>query len=84
VLLRSEDGNAIKEMELGSPATRHQFDEVAADIRVMMPSSQYKYDSGSMKMNSFENVSQSSSATPEKEAKTTRRIMFFRLEKIEN
>jgi hypothetical protein len=52
--LRSQDGKAIREMELGSPATRLKFDEAAADIREMMPSSQYKYNSGSMKMNSFE------------------------------
>jgi hypothetical protein len=73
VLLRSEDGNAIKEMELGSPATRHKFDEIAADIRVMMPSSQYKYDSSSMKMNSFESSPQTSSSTPAKKIKS----MFF-------
>jgi serine/threonine protein kinase len=48
LLLRSQDGTAIKEMELGSPATRFTFDEVAADIRLMMPSSHYDYDSSSM------------------------------------
>jgi serine/threonine protein kinase len=51
VLLRSQDGKKIRDYELGSPARRFLFDEVAADIRLMMPSSQYKYDSGSMKMN---------------------------------
>jgi serine/threonine protein kinase len=76
VLLRSEDGNAIKEMELGSPATRHQFEDVAADIREMMPSSQYKYDSGRKKMNSFENSPQTSSSTPP--AKKIRSIFFFK------
>jgi hypothetical protein len=45
VLLRSQDGTAIGELELGSPATKYTFDEVAADIRLMMPSSQYDYKS---------------------------------------
>jgi serine/threonine protein kinase len=47
VLLRSQEGIAIGELELGSRATRFTFDEVAADIRLMMPSSQYTYDSSS-------------------------------------
>jgi hypothetical protein len=45
VLLRSQDGKKIGDLELGSPATRLTFDEVAADIRLLMPSSRYKYDS---------------------------------------
>jgi serine/threonine protein kinase len=44
VLLSSDDGSVIGDLELGSPATM-TFDEVAADIRLMMPSSQYSYDS---------------------------------------
>jgi serine/threonine protein kinase len=40
VLLRSQDGNAIGELELGSPASKFKFDEVAADILLMMLSSQ--------------------------------------------
>jgi serine/threonine protein kinase len=48
VLLRSQDGIVIGKLELGSPATRFLFDEVAADIRLMMPSSQYVYESSSM------------------------------------
>jgi serine/threonine protein kinase len=47
VLLRSQEGTAIKELELGSPTSRYIFDEVAADIRLMMPSSQYEYESSS-------------------------------------
>jgi serine/threonine protein kinase len=47
LLLRSQDGMAIGELELGSPAAKYTFDEVAADIRFMMPSSQYVYESGS-------------------------------------
>jgi hypothetical protein len=47
VLLRSQDGISIGELELGSPAAKYTFDEVAADIRLMMPSSQYSYDSRS-------------------------------------
>jgi hypothetical protein len=60
-------------MELGSPATRLNFDEAAADIREMMPSSQYKYDSRSMKMNSFESLPQISKVVP---AKTRRNLSF--------
>jgi serine/threonine protein kinase len=44
VLLRSQDGKAIRELEVGSKIT---FDEVAADIRLMMPSSKYDYESSS-------------------------------------
>jgi hypothetical protein len=47
VLLRSQDGLSIGELELGSPASKFKFDEVAADIRLMMPSSQYDYKSSS-------------------------------------
>jgi hypothetical protein len=47
VLLRSQEGTAIGELELGSPASNFTFDEVAADIRHMMPSSQYNYESSS-------------------------------------
>jgi serine/threonine protein kinase len=47
VLLRSQDGTAIGELELGAPGSKYTFDEVAADIRVMMPSSQYAYNSSS-------------------------------------
>jgi hypothetical protein len=45
LLLRSQDGTSIGELELGSPASKYTFDEVAADIRLMMPSSQYDYES---------------------------------------
>jgi serine/threonine protein kinase len=48
VLLSSQEGTAIKELELGNPASKYMFDEVAADIRLMMPSSQYEYDSDVM------------------------------------
>jgi hypothetical protein len=48
VLLRSQEGTAIRDMELGSPASKFSFDEVAADIRLMMPSSQYDYESSIM------------------------------------
>jgi hypothetical protein len=47
VLLRSQDGLSIGELELGFPAAKYTFDEVAADIRLMMPSSHYDYESGS-------------------------------------
>jgi hypothetical protein len=46
-LLRSQEGIAIGELELGSPATQYMFDEVTADIRLMMPSSQYDSESSS-------------------------------------
>jgi serine/threonine protein kinase len=36
VLLRSQDGIAIGELELGSPVSKFKFDEVAADIRLMI------------------------------------------------
>jgi hypothetical protein len=49
ILLRSQEGTLIGELEMGSPASRFKFDEVAADIRLMMPSSQYKYESNSGK-----------------------------------
>jgi serine/threonine protein kinase len=48
VLLRGQEGTAIRELELGNPASKYMFDEVAADLRLMMPSSQYKYDSSSL------------------------------------
>jgi serine/threonine protein kinase len=48
VLLRSQEGTAIRELELGNPASKYTFDEVAADMRLMMPSSQYEYDSNVM------------------------------------
>jgi serine/threonine protein kinase len=48
VLLKSQEGAAIGDLELGSPTSKYIFDEVAADIRLMMPSSQYDYDSSSM------------------------------------
>jgi hypothetical protein len=47
VLLRSQEGLKIRDLELGSPATRFTFDDVAADMRLMMPSSRYGYDSSS-------------------------------------
>jgi serine/threonine protein kinase len=47
VLLRSQDGISIGELEMGSSTTKHTFDEVGADIRLMMPSSQYGYDTSS-------------------------------------
>jgi serine/threonine protein kinase len=77
-MLRSQDGGAIREMELGSPATRLNFDEVAADIRLMMPSSEYNYDisdSSSIKMNSFESLPQNSKVVP---AKTIRNMFNFK------
>jgi serine/threonine protein kinase len=47
VLLRSQDGITIGELELGSPAAKYTFDEVDADISLMMPSSQYDYEGSS-------------------------------------
>jgi serine/threonine protein kinase len=47
VLLRSQDGMAIGELELGSPASKYMFDEVAVDIRLLMPSSRYTYECSS-------------------------------------
>jgi hypothetical protein len=43
VLLASQEWTAIGELELGSPTSKYIFDEVAADIRLMMPSSKYEY-----------------------------------------
>jgi serine/threonine protein kinase len=66
-LLRSKDGIAIGKMELGMATSKFTFDEVAADIRILMPSSHYNYDSSSRKMNSFESLRESSGAMlPEK------------------
>jgi serine/threonine protein kinase len=48
LLLRCQEGAAIVELELGSPDLKYTFDVVAADIRLMMPSSQYEYESSSM------------------------------------
>jgi serine/threonine protein kinase len=45
VLLRSKDGTAIGELELGNTDSKYMFDEVEADIRLLMPSSQYSYKS---------------------------------------
>jgi serine/threonine protein kinase len=79
-VLRNRDGNAIKEMTLGSPVTRLTFDAVAADIRLLMPSSKYDYDSGSYStrpgagLNSFESFQPSSSAP----AKAKRNMFFFK------
>jgi serine/threonine protein kinase len=42
-LLRSTEGNAIKEMELGMQGSDLEFDEVEADLRLLMPSSHYVY-----------------------------------------
>jgi hypothetical protein len=53
VLLRCQDGSAIGELDLGSPASKFTFDEVAADIRIMMPSSQYAYESSSSNTSPF-------------------------------
>jgi hypothetical protein len=47
VLLKSQDGKAIGELELGSPSSKYTFDEVAADIRLVMPSSHYDHESSS-------------------------------------
>jgi serine/threonine protein kinase len=43
-LLRSEDGKVIGRMESGS---KYTFDEVEADIRLLLPSSKYECESGS-------------------------------------
>jgi hypothetical protein len=72
LLLRSQDGTAIREME---PATRFTFHEVEADIRLLMPSSHYDFDSSSMKTNSFESPPPSSASTP---AKKIRSMFFFK------
>jgi serine/threonine protein kinase len=45
ILLRSQGGKEIKGLELGNPATKSTFNEVEADIRLMLPSSQYFYNS---------------------------------------
>jgi serine/threonine protein kinase len=42
-LLRSRDGEAIKEMELGIHGPEIGFDEVEADLRLLMPSSRYDF-----------------------------------------
>jgi hypothetical protein len=62
VLLRSQDGVAIEEMELGSPAAKYTFNEAAADIRLMMPSSQYDYESRSRYQSDGESYYMSSSS----------------------
>jgi serine/threonine protein kinase len=76
ILLRSQEGAAIGEMRLGSPTTIQDFDEVSADIRLMMPSSQYEYNSNIMSQlssESFESSYQSSSVMmPEKKIKIKR------------
>jgi hypothetical protein len=48
VLLRSKDGTAIGELELGNTDSKYMFDEVEADMRLLMPSSKYFYDSSRM------------------------------------
>jgi hypothetical protein len=50
----------IGELELGT--SKYTFDEVAADIRLMMPSSQYKYESNSGKQFDIESHFIASSA----------------------
>jgi serine/threonine protein kinase len=50
VLLRSQEGTAIRELELGNPASKYTFDEVEADMRLLMPSSQYNYNSKVMSL----------------------------------
>jgi hypothetical protein len=61
-------------MRLGSPTTIQDFDEVRADIRLMMPSSQYEYNSNIMSQSSesyYESSYQSSSVMkPEKKIGT--------------
>jgi serine/threonine protein kinase len=63
VLLRSREGISIRELELGSPALMHSFDEVAADIRLMMPSSQYSFKSNIVSRGSEESSYISSRVT---------------------
>jgi serine/threonine protein kinase len=75
VLLRSREGISIRELELGSPASLHSFDEVAADIRLMMPSSQYSFKSNSISRGSEESSYISSSVT---QAETKRNMFFFK------
>jgi hypothetical protein len=75
VLLRSREGISIRELELGSPASLHSFDEVAADIRLMMPSSQYSFKSNSISRGSEESPYISSSVT---QAETKRNMLFFK------
>jgi hypothetical protein len=41
VLLRIQEGTEIRELELGNPASKYMFDEVAADMRLLIPSSKY-------------------------------------------
>jgi hypothetical protein len=73
-LLGSQEGTAIGKLELGSPASKFMFDEVAADIRLMMPSSHYTYDSNSMSCRSVQSSYRSSSVSPEE----PKRNMFFK------
>jgi hypothetical protein len=44
-LLRSQEGAEIKDMTLGDPASNFEFDEVAADLKLLMPSSRYEFSS---------------------------------------
>jgi hypothetical protein len=53
ILLRSREGTKIGALELGSPVSKSTFNEVAADIRLMMPSSQYSYKSNQSKESSY-------------------------------
>jgi serine/threonine protein kinase len=79
-LLKSPDGNAIKELGLNSPTLN-----LAGDICLLMPSSQ---NSRGREMNSFEQCSSSSfsssmsssatSSTPTTEPKKPKRWMFFK------
>jgi serine/threonine protein kinase len=69
VLLRSQDGISIGELELGSPASKYTFDEVAADMCLMMPSSQYSYDSRSGNQSESLDISSSSRGVKDREPK---------------
>jgi hypothetical protein len=71
IVLRSQGGIEIGEFELGSPATKYTFDEVAADIRIMMPSSQYDYESSSGNQSDVEShyISSSSGGVKDLEPK---------------
>jgi hypothetical protein len=59
VLLRSQDGISIGELVLGSKFT---FDEALADMCLMMPSSQYDYESSSGNQSDVESHDISSSS----------------------
>jgi hypothetical protein len=75
VLLQSHDGTAIGALELGNPATKSTFNKVEADIRLMMPSSQYSYNSN---VNSHQSEESSYISSSVAHAETRRNTFFFK------